>query len=67
MSDAEVTQAEANAAVVRRYLKVFETRDVEDLAEVMAEDVRVRGAGQTVTGRHHVAASGRRTPISGGR
>ncbi|GAA3656331.1 hypothetical protein GCM10022267_48190 [Lentzea roselyniae] len=39
-----------NAEVVRRYLRVFETRNV---AELVAEDVLVHGATSHVRGRHH--------------
>jgi ketosteroid isomerase-like protein len=36
--------------VVRRYLKVFETGDVAELRELVAEDVEIWGAGNHVTG-----------------
>lgn len=44
--------AERNAEIVRRYLRVFETRDVAELAHLVAENVRVHGSGQHVQGRH---------------
>ncbi|WP_035841320.1 ester cyclase [Kitasatospora azatica] len=49
---AEAT-VQRNADVVRRYLRVFETRDLSELRAVVAEDVRVHGAGRHVQGRHH--------------
>lgn len=42
-----------NADVVRRYLRVFETGDVAELAALVAEDVLVHGAGQHVQGRRY--------------
>ncbi|WUR78208.1 ester cyclase [Streptomyces phaeochromogenes] len=42
-----------NAEVVLRYLRVFETQDLDELAELVAEDVAVHGAGQHVRGRRH--------------
>ncbi|MEU0641175.1 ester cyclase [Streptomyces umbrinus] len=42
-----------NAEVVLRYLRVFETRDLDELAELVAEDVAVHGAGQHVRGRRY--------------
>ena len=41
-------------ALVRRYLRVFETRDLSELPEVVAEDVVIHGAGTTVRGRAYV-------------
>jgi ketosteroid isomerase-like protein len=53
-----VTQAaseqEQNAEVVRRYLRVFATRDLAELRAVMAEDVEIYGAGMSVRGRRNV-------------
>ncbi|MGA4837784.1 nuclear transport factor 2 family protein [Streptomyces sp. G45] len=47
------TTSERNATVVRRYLRVFETRDLDELAELVDEDVLVHGAGQHVRGRRY--------------
>lgn len=44
-----------NAKVVRRYLDTFVTRDLDTLAEVLADDVEVFGATQHVRGRDVVA------------
>ncbi|MFJ1754836.1 nuclear transport factor 2 family protein [Kitasatospora sp. NPDC088134] len=41
-----------NTETVRRYLRVFETRNVAELAELVAEDVLVHGAGIHGRGRH---------------
>ncbi|WP_329570813.1 ester cyclase [Kitasatospora sp. NBC_01266] len=46
-----------NAEVVRRYLRVFETRDLAELEEVVAEDVLVHGAGHHVQGRQYPQGS----------
>jgi ketosteroid isomerase-like protein len=46
------TIEESNTEVVRRYLRVFETREVAELAELVAEDVLVHGAGMHGRGRH---------------
>ena len=51
----EQTQAERNAQVVRRYLDTYLTRDLDALAEVMAEDVEAFGSNQHVRGRQIVA------------
>jgi predicted ester cyclase len=40
--------------IVRRYLRCFVTGDLAELAAVVAEDVRIHGAGADVQGRHHV-------------
>jgi len=53
MSDSPDAISERNADVVRRYLRVFETQDVDELAELVAEDVIVHGAGQHVRGRRY--------------
>ncbi|PYC69529.1 hypothetical protein C7C46_28005 [Streptomyces tateyamensis] len=45
-------EEERNAEAVRRYLRVFETRAVDELAELVAEDVLVHGAGFHGRGRH---------------
>jgi hypothetical protein len=42
------TQPQSPEAVVRRYLRVFETCRVADLQELVAEDVLIHGAGQNV-------------------
>ncbi len=42
---------ERNQAVVRRYLAVFVSRDLDELARVMAEDVEVHGAARHLWGR----------------
>jgi ketosteroid isomerase-like protein len=46
-----------NTGVVLRYLRVFETRDVADLAELVDPDVVGHGAGQAVHGRRKVEDS----------
>lgn len=51
------TEAARNAEVVRRYLRVFETRDIAQLKDLVAEDVRVHGAGRHVQGRAHPESS----------
>lgn len=48
------SEQEKNADVVRRYLRVFATRDLAELRAVMAEDVEIYGAGTSVRGRHNV-------------
>ncbi len=48
---------ERNTAAVRRYLRVFETRDIAKLEELVDPDVIAHGAGMTVTGRHWVEGS----------
>src|SRR5687768_1026790 len=40
--------------IVRRYLRVFVTRDLAELAELVHEDIEIRGAGNHVRGRHFV-------------
>ena len=47
-------EQEKNAEVVRRYLRVFATRDLAELRAVMAQDVEIYGAGMSVRGRHNV-------------
>ncbi len=51
------TEQARNLDVVYRYLRVFVTRDLTELAEVMAGDVEIYGAGQHVQGRHNVEAA----------
>lgn len=43
--------------MVRRYLSVFETRDLAELEAVVAEDIEIWGAGAHVFGRHNVAGA----------
>ncbi|SOE16086.1 Ketosteroid isomerase-related protein [Streptomyces sp. 2323.1] len=57
MSDSPDAISERNADVVRRYLRVFETQDVDEFAELVAEDVLVHGAGQHVRGRRYPEGS----------
>lgn len=45
--------AAQNAEVVLRYLRVFETQQVGELEQIVAEDVRVHGAGSHVQGRKY--------------
>lgn len=49
--------AAGNADVVLRYLRVFETEQVEDFQHIVAEDVRVHGAGFHVRGRSYPESS----------
>ena len=56
MSDADPSAA-ANAEIVRRYLRVFETQDIAELRELVAEDVIVHGAGTHVRGRRYPEGS----------
>ncbi|MEU6853611.1 nuclear transport factor 2 family protein [Actinacidiphila alni] len=46
-----------NTETVRRYLRVFETLDVGELKDLVAEDVVVHGAGQHVRGRSYPEGS----------
>ncbi|MCW3815423.1 nuclear transport factor 2 family protein [Micromonospora sp. DR5-3] len=48
------SERERNVEVVRRYLRTFVTKDLAELAEVVAEDVQIYGSGAAVRGRHHV-------------
>ncbi|MEU8865428.1 nuclear transport factor 2 family protein [Streptomyces umbrinus] len=57
MSDSAEAISERNAEVVRRYLRVFETKEVAEFAELVAEDVLVHGAGLRFRGRHHPEGS----------
>jgi ketosteroid isomerase-like protein len=52
-----ITAEERNSEVLRRYLRVFETLEVEELKELVDEDVMIHGAGQHVRGRHWVECS----------
>jgi ketosteroid isomerase-like protein len=49
--------ASQNAEIVLRYLRVFETRQVGEFEQIVAEDVRVHGAGSHVQGREYPAGS----------
>ncbi|MFC3504909.1 nuclear transport factor 2 family protein [Micromonospora krabiensis] len=49
-----MTEEERNSEVVRRYLRTFVTKDLVELREVVAEDVRIHGSGTAVQGRHFV-------------
>ncbi|WP_329132426.1 ester cyclase [Streptomyces sp. NBC_01476] len=53
-----------NADVVRRYLRVFETQDMEALKPLVAEDVRIHGAGMSVRGRRFVEGAIRTPGLS---
>ncbi|MFD5560764.1 ester cyclase [Kitasatospora griseola] len=53
MTDSADATSTRNAEVVRRYLRVFESKDVSQLEELVAEDVLVHGAGQHGQGRHY--------------
>ncbi len=55
--DASRAEEERNLEVVRRYLRVFVTRNLAELAEIMAGDVEIYGAGHHVQGRHNVEAA----------
>lgn len=52
-----VVAEELNSEVVRRYLRVFETRNVAELEDLVDEDVLVHGAGHHVRGRHYPEGS----------
>lgn len=58
------TAEELNSAIIRRYLRVFETEDIAELTELVDEDVIAHGAGQTVQGRHLVEDSVRTPGLS---
>ncbi|WP_189870301.1 ester cyclase [Streptomyces bluensis] len=53
MCDSAEAISKRNAEVVRRYLRVFETKQVAELEELVAEDVLVHGAGFHGQGRHY--------------
>jgi hypothetical protein len=57
MTDSAESAGARNAEVIRRYLRVFETRDIAELKELVAEDVLVHGAGHHVQGRHYTEGS----------
>lgn len=52
-----MAESERNADIIRRYLRVFETEDLAEPAQLVAEDVLIHGAGVTVTGRSHVESA----------
>jgi ketosteroid isomerase-like protein len=52
-----LTTEEINSAVVRRYLRVFETLEVAEFEELVDEDVLVHGAGHHVQGRRYPEGS----------
>ncbi|SCG57081.1 nuclear transport factor 2 family protein [Micromonospora halophytica] len=47
-------ERERNVETVRRYLRTFVTKDLAELAEVVAEDVEIYGSGTAVRGRQFV-------------
>ncbi|SCG69000.1 nuclear transport factor 2 family protein [Micromonospora coxensis] len=47
-------ERERNVDTVRRYLRTFVTKDLAELAEVVAEDVEIYGSGTAVRGRQFV-------------
>ena len=51
MPESDETVSERNAEVVRRYLRVFETEEIAEFEELLAEDVLVHGAGFHGQGR----------------
>ncbi|WP_217368115.1 ester cyclase [Kitasatospora sp. MMS16-BH015] len=53
MGDPAEAVSRRNAEVVRRYLRVFETKEVAEFEELVAEDVLVHGAGIHARGRHY--------------
>ncbi|MDH6135630.1 ketosteroid isomerase-like protein [Kitasatospora sp. MAA4] len=57
MSASVVPATGRNADVVRRYLRVFETREVAEFQELVAEDVLIHGAGQHLRGRQYPEGS----------
>ncbi|WP_416900442.1 ester cyclase [Micromonospora echinospora] len=50
--------------IVRRYLQVFVSGDLDELAAVVAEDVVIHGAGTQVQGRHHVEGAVRQIGLT---
>ncbi|MFI2649837.1 nuclear transport factor 2 family protein [Micromonospora fulviviridis] len=56
-AEAASTEQQRNVEVVRRYLRTFVTKDLAELAEVVAEDVEVYGSGTAVRGRRYPEAA----------
>lgn len=52
-----MSTSQHDADVVRRYLRTFVTRDLDELRAVVADDVEVYGAGQFARGRDTVEAA----------
>jgi ketosteroid isomerase-like protein len=46
-----------NAEIIRRYLRIFTTKDLDELRAIVAEDVEIYGAGKAVRGREYVEGS----------
>jgi ketosteroid isomerase-like protein len=59
-----MTNVDGNTTLVQRYLRVFETGDLAELAEVVAADVVIHGAGTTVQGRGYVEGAVRTPGLS---
>lgn len=57
LSTAELSTTELNTEVIRRYLRVFETRNVAELEDLVDEDVLVHRAGHHVQGRRYPEGS----------
>ncbi|MET7965596.1 nuclear transport factor 2 family protein [Micromonospora sp. NPDC005305] len=51
------TEQQRNVEVVRRYLRTFLTKDLAELAEVVAEDVEIYGCATTVRGLRYPEAA----------
>jgi ketosteroid isomerase-like protein len=49
-----MSTGDPDADVVRRYLRTFATRDLDELRAVMADEVEMYGAGQFARGRQAV-------------
>jgi predicted ester cyclase len=50
--------------IVRRYLAVFVSGDLDELAVLVAPDVAIHGAGTHVRGRHYVEQAVRQTGLT---
>lgn len=59
-----MTSARSPESVVCDYLEVFATGGTDALADLVAPDVRIHGAGVHTTGRDHVVASIRTPGLS---
>ncbi|MGW4153608.1 nuclear transport factor 2 family protein [Micromonospora chersina] len=55
--EAGTSEQGRNIEVVRRYLRTFITKDLAELAEVVAEDVEIYGSGTAVRGRRYPEAA----------